>query len=77
MLRSLALVGLIGGLTAAAEAGDLKPLFDVEARRLEMGKPAKPSACKATPAPVRDIRLEGFYSDSNSSIVDPAAYARY
>ncbi len=42
-----------------------------------MGKPAKPSVCKAAPAPVRDIRLEGFYSDGNSSIVDPAAYARY
>ncbi len=77
MLRSLAVVCLVSGFTAPTEAAELKPLFDVEARRAEMGKPAKPSACKAAPSPVRDIRLEGFYSDSNSSIVDPAAYARY
>jgi len=55
----------------------LRPPFNIEARRALFGQEIGQFTCpKPTPA-VKDVLVDGFYADKDSSIVSPEAMARY
>ena len=65
---------------ANAEASSLTPPFDVRAVRLGTGiNDRKDFTCEKSPAPMRNLHMESFYSKEGgtASIVDPAAYKAY
>jgi poly(beta-D-mannuronate) lyase len=78
-----AVCGIICVLAADAGAATshlLSPPFDVRAVREKAGKLDKGVfACASSPAPLKDLHMESFYQegDSTSSIVDAQAYAVY
>jgi poly(beta-D-mannuronate) lyase len=63
----------------SALAADLAPPFDLAARRDLRGAPLASFACPTPPAPVRDLRFDGYYADrgAGSSVVDQQAYKAY
>jgi poly(beta-D-mannuronate) lyase len=64
-------------LTGPSAAAGLVSPVDVEARRALVGRPGGEVACPAVVAPLRDIRVQSYYSDPKHSIVDPARLAAH
>jgi poly(beta-D-mannuronate) lyase len=55
----------------------LRGPFDVAARRALFGRSVERFECPSPLLAVRDVTVEGFYADKDSSIVNPQALARY
>lgn len=65
-------------LVSPVLASDLKPAFDVEARRELHGSSAGFVICQPPPEPVRDLLFDGFYRrGSGSSVVNKPAMKAY
>ena len=55
----------------------LRPPFGIEERRAVFGRALGAFACPAPIAAVRDLTVGGYYTDRDSSVVNPDARARY
>ena len=73
---ALGFAGLLICVAPAFAQDRLRGPVDAAQRQAAIGKPLARFDCAAPPMPIRDLDVERFYTDANSSIVDPAAYAR-
>ena len=75
----------VGGLTRAASPRPVAGIqigYDPAERRRALGRPnsgrTDAFVCPPLPPPLQDLRVDGFYAaETNSSIIDPQAMARY
>lgn len=76
LLAGLAAAGVASRSTGWTAEAKLRGPVDVEKRRALIGRPLPVYACPSPPEPVRDLSVEGAYTDSAFSKADPEKLKR-